>query len=233
VLRGKRVVVIGAGQSALESAALLHEAGSRVEVIARASTVVWIPPHTPPRTRLDRELRRLLYPPTEVGPRGVNWIAATPDVFRRLPRSVQRETDRLCMRPMGAGWLRPRMADMPITLGRTVVSATTTDAHVRLLLDDGSTRDVDHVLLGTGFVVDVARYGFLSRELVRDLHLDDGYPVLGTGLESSIPGLHFVGAPAARTFGPVMRFVTGTSYAAPALTRAVTGRRPLPIRFAF
>jgi hypothetical protein len=37
-------------------------------------------------------------------------------------------------------------------------------------------------------------------------------PLLGPGFESSIPGLHFVGAFAAASFGPVMRFVSGTPY---------------------
>jgi thioredoxin reductase len=42
---GKRVAVIGAGQSALESAALLHEAGADVEPIARISALRWIGMH--------------------------------------------------------------------------------------------------------------------------------------------------------------------------------------------
>jgi len=41
-----------------------------------------------------------------------------------------------------------------------------------------------------------------------------GYPVLGRGLESTIAGLYFVGAPAAWSFGPTMRFVSGSWYAA-------------------
>lgn len=38
---GKRVVVIGGGQSALETAALLHEAGADVQVVSR-SPIVWL-----------------------------------------------------------------------------------------------------------------------------------------------------------------------------------------------
>jgi len=48
-----------------------------------------------------------------------------------------------------------------------------------------------------------------------------GYPELGTGFESSVPGLHFIGAAAAMSFGPVMRFVSGTGYTARALTHYV------------
>jgi hypothetical protein len=114
-------------------------------------------------------------------------------------------------------------------MGRRAVAISRENGRVILKLDDGSKREADHVVLGTGFHVDVARYDFLAPGLVRSLRLADGSPVLGTGLESSVPRLHFVGAPAAQTFGPVMRFVVGTAYAAPALTRTILGRPPLPI----
>ena len=70
-------------------------------------------------------------------------------------------------------------------------------------------------------------------ELVASLDLADGYPKLTRGLESSVPGLHFLGAPAAFSFGPIMRFVAGTWYAAPALARRIAGKRELPFRPSF
>ncbi|NBH12546.1 NAD(P)-binding domain-containing protein, partial [Amycolatopsis sp. SID8362] len=39
--RGKDVVVVGAGQSAIESATLLHESGASVRLVARAPRLVW------------------------------------------------------------------------------------------------------------------------------------------------------------------------------------------------
>ena len=60
-----------------------------------------------------------------------------------------------------------------------------------------------------------------------------GYPILNSGLESSLPGLHFVGAPASESFGPIMRFVVGTWYAGPVIARAATGRRQRLARFSF
>jgi hypothetical protein len=41
------------------------------------------------------------------------------------------------------------------------------------------------------------------------------------GLESTVPGLHFLGAPAMRAFGPVMRFVCGTWFSSRELTHRV------------
>ena len=225
--KDRRVVVVGAGQSALETAALIHEAGGDVEVVARAPHVRWIP--TPNGDGPIRRLERLAHAPTEVGPRGISWVVALPDVFRRMPTRLQAQIGPACIAPMGAYWLRSRLQDVPLTLGRKVLSAARRNGRVVLSLTGGESREVDHVVLATGFHVDLRRYDFLASELLQSLRLADGSPVLGTGLESSLPGLHFVGAPAAYTFGPVMRFVVGTAYAALALARHALGRPPLPL----
>jgi hypothetical protein len=127
--------------------------------------------------------------------------------------------------------LRTRLAAVPITLG-TTVAATRAGAAARLELSDGSTRTVDHVLLGTGYRIDVRRYPFLSPSLTAQLRVANGYPVLGRGLESSVPGLHFMGATAAHSFGPIMRFIVGTGYAAPAVARRAAERRQPLLRVA-
>jgi len=233
---GCRTAVIGSGQSALESAALLHEAGATVEVLARAPSIRWLgelsgEPERPVGRRRLRDAVSL--PPTDVGGRLNGWIAAAPDAFRVVPESLHPTISYRCIRPAGAGWLRPRLVDVPMSLGRSVLDAQLSDDEVRLVLDDGSSRDVDRVLLGTGFRIDVRRYPFLGGDALADLKLAGGYPVLGPGLESSVPGLHFVGAPAAHSFGPVMRFVVGSWYAAPAVSRLVAGRRQPPISLSF
>ena len=139
-----------------------------------------------------------------------------------------------CIRPAGAGWLRPRLRAVRIDCARTIVAAEPEDGRLRLSLDDGSARLVDHVLLGTGYRIDVRRYPFLAPELAGAVAtIRGGYPVLQAGLESSVPGLHFVGAPAALSYGPIMRFVVGTWYAAPVLARRIAGQRQRPITFSF
>jgi hypothetical protein len=86
-------------------------------------------------------------------------------------------------------------------------------------------------MFATGHKVDIARYAFLGQRILDQIRRVDGYPILGPGLESSLPGLHIAGAPAAWTFGPIMRFVSGSWYAGRAITRRIA-QRPSDARLA-
>lgn len=220
---GRNVVVIGAGQSALESAALMQESGARVEVIARTPKLTWLRGGTVQR-RLGRA-KPLLYAQTDVGPAGLSRLVAVPGLFCRLPRAVQSPLAQRATRPAGARWLASRLAEVPISTGRSVMDASARNGGVRLLLDDGSERHADHVLLGTGYRVDVEQYDFLASELVHGIRRVGGYPVLRPGLESTVAGLHFLGAPASWSFGPIMRFISGSWYAAAAVSETIRARR--------
>jgi FAD-dependent urate hydroxylase len=218
--KGQRVVILGGGQSALESAALFKEMDIECEVIARRPTLNWVGLHA--NLHHLGLLSRLLYSKCDVGPAGISRLVAVPHLFRQLPREIQDRMAYRAIRPAGAGWLQPRLTGVPITLGRKLVSATATGGKLRLNLDDGSDRVVDHALLATGFRVDVSRYGFLSPSILQRLTTIDGYPVLKRGLESSVPGLHFLGKPAAWSFGPLLCFVSGTEFAANELIDGIT-----------
>ena len=102
-----------------------------------------------------------------------------------------------------------------------MTSAAVAGSQLCLRLDDRSERLVDHALLATGFRIDVARYPFLSQPLLNDLNTVNGFPVLTRGLESSIPGLHFLGKPAAWSFGPLLGFVSGAEFASNELIRSI------------
>ena len=220
---GRRVIVVGGGQSALESAALLHELGAEVEVLVRAERIYYLRRAHGLLHRLG-PLTKALFAPAEVGPAGISRLVSTPDLYRRLPRSVQDRFSVRSLRPAGAAWLQERLADVTITCNAAVTAAREDAGRVELTLADGSQRHADHVLLATGYRVDIARYPFLPVELLRGIARVGGYPRLRRGFESSTAGLHFLGAPSAWSFGPLMRFVAGTEFAAPALTRAVLGR---------
>jgi Pyridine nucleotide-disulphide oxidoreductase len=228
---GQSVIVVGAGQSALESAVLLAESGAQVEVLVRAPSVIWL--HEDPAGAKPNRRVPLRPPPTGVGGRLTGWIAAIPDVFRLLPERLHPWISYRCIRPAASSWVERRVGALSISCGCFAIEAEGAGGQVRLRLNDGSERTVDHVLLGTGYAIDVRRYPFMSDRLAGELTVADGYPVLGSGLESSVPGLHFVGAPAAHTFGPIMRFVVGSWYSAPAVAQRVLGRPQLPLRRSF
>lgn len=217
---GRRTAVVGSGQSAIELAALLHEAGAEVEVIARAPRIRWLR-----RSRWLHErsgpVRRILYPPTDVGPIGLSWLVAMPDAFRRVPPHLAKRIAYRCIRPAASGWLVARTAEVAMSLGRTVISARPRGDGLALALDDGTARQVEHLVLATGYRVRVDRQGILDAPLLEAVRTVDGAPVLRGGFESSVDGLHFVGAFAAPTFGPVMRFVSGTAFTGRALARAL------------
>jgi cation diffusion facilitator CzcD-associated flavoprotein CzcO len=217
---GRRVAVVGGGQSAFECAVLLYERGAQVELLMRAPHIRWVG-----RATRKGLLGRLLFHRTDVGPAFVSHLVARPTILRWQPRFVQRQALRRSLAPGASLWLRPRSQGMPITTGHRIASIAREGDRVRLTLDDATSREVDHVLLATGYRVDVRRYPFLSPSLLASLTYTDGYPILRDGLESSVPGLHFLGAPAASSFGPLLRFVSGTEFAARALTRSIVGKR--------
>jgi thioredoxin reductase len=211
------VLVVGGGQSALESAALLSEAGARCEVVVRAQRVNWLR-----GGKIQRRLgpaKPVFYAPTDVGPIGMSRVLAVPELFRRFPRSLQDRMARRAIRPAGAAWLVPRLAGVPLHRGELVARAQLAGDRVRVRLESGREWLVDHVLFATGYRVAVDRYEFLSSDL--PIEQIGGYPVLRRGLESSVARLHFLGAPAAWSFGPIMRFVSGTWFAAQSVKRAV------------
>jgi thioredoxin reductase len=213
---GQRVAVIGAGQSALESATLLHAANVDVEVIARKPHLRWVGMHT--WLHHLGPISSMLYSPHEVGPAGISRLVAYPQLVSHVPLVLRDRIRTRAVRPAGARWLQARLATVKITLGRSVSQATAVGDEVVLKLDDGSERRVNRVVLGTGYHVDISRYEFLSPEILCDVQQLDGYPKLGTGFCSSVPGLHFIGATAARSFGPLLYFVAGTEFASRELT---------------
>jgi len=160
--------------------------------------------------------------PRRTCPAGVSRLVSAPDWYRRLPRPLQDRLSIRSLRPAGAAWLVPRLEQVQITLGRSVTNVTTSSLgeQLELRLDDGSLRSCDHVLLATGYRVDISAYPFLPASLLERIARSGGFPRLDRGFQSSVPGLHFLGAPSAWSYGPLMRFVAGTEFAAPVLRQS-------------
>ena len=223
---GKEMLVIGGGQSALESGALLHESGAMAEVVTRSQRIHWLQGWLSKTLhhRSGTLIRNMLYAPTDVGPAGLSQLMARPDLLNHLPRGLRDKLWKRSVRPAGAGWLVNRLKDVPIRLGTSVVSVAVKGDRVKIRLSNETERIVDHVLLGTGYRVDISKYDFLPPKLKESISQHNGYPRLGWGMETSVDGMHILGAPAAWSFGPLMQFVSGAHYASRALTRCIAGK---------
>jgi FAD-dependent urate hydroxylase len=235
VFAGREVAVVGAGHSALESAALLAEAGALPIVLARRSPVVFARAPAPADADGRRRRRPLFTPDSRLGPGWPLYACSHgPAVFRRLPDGVRLDLVSRVLGPSGSWWLRDRVVDrVSVYTGRHLRhAAARDDGRVELTTvgADGleHTVEVDHVLSATGYRIGPDAFGFLDPQVRRALARVHGWPRLRPGFESSVPGLYFVGFPAAAGFGPLMRFVAGTSYAAPRVTEAVAARRARP-----
>ncbi|MFF4034810.1 FAD-dependent oxidoreductase [Streptomyces sviceus] len=214
---GKELVVVGAGQSALETAALAAEAGAQVRVVARGrgSVDFGAPPWKQPRLR----------PESPFGRAWSLWaLTYYPHPYRRLPAGARHYLVRRVLGPLGAWWLRDRFeGKVQVTEVDRILKADTADGHPALdVLTHTGAMDrlaADHVIAATGYRVDLAAMDFLGHELRTALAVSRGTPRLGAGYVSSVPGLYFTGLPAAASYGPVMRFVCGTEFASPRLAR--------------
>lgn len=226
--RDMDVVVLGAGQSALESAALLREVGARPALVARR-TIRWGAPETGRRPLLDRVRR----PRTALSFGWKYRFFEHPSlIFHDLPLSFRKRQVDTTLGPLGAWWLRERVEDkLPLHIGWRVQEAGSVRGRVVLQLRRGSggiDLGADHVIAATGYRVSAESFPFLSPELKQDIHWEYGYPALSRHFESAVPGLHFIGVASAYAFGPAMRFVAGAPLMAPRLSAYLAARhRPV------
>jgi lysine/ornithine N-monooxygenase len=225
---GKRLAIVGSGQSAMECAVLASERGAEVEVIARRNEMTWLRNWSP--IQFLGPLRHIVYAPTDVGPLWYSRLVATPALFTRLPRETQDRIAHRSIRPACSYFVKVRIDGIKMTMGTEVTSAEPVGEGLRLTLTDGTEREVDHLMFGTGYKIDVTRYPFLSDGILSGLRIVDGYPVLRRGFETSVDRLHMLGAPAARSFGPTLRFVSGSWYGGSHLASALASPKRRVLR---
>lgn len=213
---GKDVCVLGGGASATDAAAALHKAGARVYLVSRAPTLKWTSPTTRPPLSEWWHMRDML----GAGRIGQgHFYSQAPQVFHKLPDALRTSVVNRFLGPRGGWPVRECVEGLPKLLGFDVASAEVVDGHVRLGLTDGRSAiaklQVDHIVAGTGYLVDLRRLNFLSRGLIARVTMaaSGTAPRLTKDFESSVPGLYFSGVTAANAFGPLLRFVAGARFA--------------------
>jgi cation diffusion facilitator CzcD-associated flavoprotein CzcO len=212
---GLRVLVVGGRQSAFETAVLLAEAGAaQVHVCHRHDT--------PAFTRSDWSWVNPI----------LERMVEQPGWFRELP-AVER--DRLNARFWAEGrlklepWLAPRLQHQAIQIrpGTTVEQTQEQGDALGVRLNTGEQLEVDQVLFATGYKVDLQRVPLLaSGDLLARIQTQDGYPVLDTALQTSVPGLYMTSLPAARDFGLFFAFTAAVRASAQVIGRALRQTQP-------
>src|SRR5579859_105541 len=218
---GKQVAVIGTGQSAVEYAALLHEVGASVHLVAR-HPIFWLAPdNDDPRSFLDR----LRAPTAGIAPGWKNWgLEYMPYLFQRLPQA-RKDRSVAIYTASASDWLRDRiLGKVTLHEKQIVEKIRETDNGAVLELSDNMTLQADHVLLATGYRVDINRLPMLSPTLLSKIQTHQNVPLLNPWFESSIPGLYFTGITSISSFGPLYRFVVGAKAVAPRVASAVARR---------
>jgi FAD-dependent urate hydroxylase len=216
---GKKVVVIGGGQSGLETAALLHENGAAVEVIARRP-IRWLQDSKSLENRPFIE--RIKNPKAATATGWYHWgIEHLPYTFRKLPRDIKDRQIRNRFGPAGAGWLKPRLLNLvPIHEG-IIEGIRETGNDVTLMLTGNRVVRADHVILATGYQVDIRKLPMFTSPLISNIQTYQNAPILNNHFESTLSGLYFVGISSVSSFGPFYRFVAGTHATAGRISSSV------------
>ncbi|HVB75201.1 MAG TPA: NAD(P)/FAD-dependent oxidoreductase [Ktedonobacteraceae bacterium] len=224
---GKKVVIIGGGQSAIEYAALLNDVGASVDVVARRH-IHWLGPDTDGQRSLIDQVRA---PSSGIAPGWKNWgLEYFPYLFYRLP---QERKDRYTINHYNAAasdWLRDRViGKVGLHEQHIVGEVKQVNNGLELSLANRATGNketlnADHIILATGYKVNINRLPMLSESLKSEIKTDLDIPILNHWFESSVPGLYFTGLTTLRSFGPLYRFVVGAKAAAPRVASSVARR---------
>src|SRR2546430_9701748 len=226
--RGRNVVVIGGGASALDIAGLLRDVGAEVGLVARRQSLNF---HSGPgeNPSLWKQIR---HPRSGLGP-GLRsrFYSDAPAAFYYLPERLRLQIVRTALGPSGGWTIKEKVIGrVPLSLGCTPERAEIQNGSVHLQVRsvDGTEREIvtAHVIAATGYRVDMERLAFVSPDIRARIKIVKGAPVLSPSFESSMPGLYFAGVAAANSFGPVMRFAFGASFAARTITRAMVKSLP-------
>ena len=213
--KGRKVAVLGAGASAVDLAVLLQQIGAEVDLIARRQTIQFHDPPQEPRPLL----LRLKAPRSGLG---TGWRSRMctdiPLVFHALPQSVRIRAVQRHLGPAPCWFTRDAVAGrLPMRLGTTLAGAQIHEGRVRLVLTQPGRNDTqleaDHVIAATGYRADVSRLAFINPTLQARISRVEAAPALNRHFESSVSGLYFVGAAAANSFGPLLRFAFGAKFA--------------------
>jgi cation diffusion facilitator CzcD-associated flavoprotein CzcO len=212
--KGKKVLVIGGGASAVNASVALNEAGAQTELMARTKKINFHDQSSDWRPWLDR----VTNPRSVIGLGWRSKLAVDlPLLFHAMPERLRH---RVVARHLGPapGWFsRPGFEGFVLPhLGCQLEEVTEAGSQVRVKYRDadGVSREmlVDHVIGGTGFKPHLKSLKFIDPALAAQVRTADETPVLDSNFRSSVEGLYMTGLASANNFGPMCRFACGAKF---------------------
>jgi thioredoxin reductase len=225
------VVVVGGGSSATDTAWLLHEAGARVQIVARAEAIVY---NSIPDPDAETLLYRIQRPASGIGRGWSSYFCATaPVLFHKLPESMKRRAIQSHMHPAGGWFMREKIeGHVPCLMGRDIKNAEAREGGIILTLVNKSEHEeivtCDHVIAATGYKPNVRKIPFLARDICDAIAPSRQTAPLSDKFETRLPGLFMIGPGAIDSFGPLMRFMYGAEFAAPHVANYLSRKLSVP-----
>lgn len=222
-LRGRKVAIIGAGSSAIDLAALMHEAGVDVQVVARRERIQFHAPPVEPRPLLER----IRSPRSGLG---LGWRSRfctdAPLMFHALPQRLRLRAVQRHLGPAPGWFMRDKIEGrVPVHLGAVLKEPRVQGDQVSLGFTQQNGKNVellvDHVIAATGYRVSLQRLAFLDSTLRNAVHSVDDTPILNRDFETSVKGVFFIGLASANSFGPLTRFAYGAGFTATRIVPAL------------
>lgn len=226
-LAGRNVAVIGGGASAVDTAALLHDSGANVIIVARDKALRF---HNAPDSDRRNLLTQIQRPSSGIGPGWRSYLCVhAPLLFHRMPEAFRLRVVKRHLGPAPCWFMRDRIeGKVPKLLGVQIQNAEIVDDKVHLAVTDSSGKNhtiiCDHVVCGTGYRPDLRKLPFLDDALRGEISHVQHTPVLSDSFETTVPGLYAVGPLAANAFGPLLRFMVGSEFAAPRVANLLLRR---------
>src|SRR5579859_434036 len=216
---GKKVLMIGAGQSAVEYSALLNEAGAAVHLVARRP-IHWLDPDRADERGLIEQIKA---PNAGIAPGWKNWILEyVPYLFYTYPQERKDRYIKNNYQAAANDWLRERVIGKVVLHEKQkVTELVEADGGLEATLSNGEKIKVDHVMMATGYIVNVNDLPMLHSSLKEQIESDQNIPVLNHFFECSVPGMYFLGLTSLRSFGPLYRFVVGAKATAQRVANSV------------
>jgi FAD-dependent urate hydroxylase len=183
--KGKSVLVVGGGQSAWEAAALLHQAGAKVDLAYRRANYLSPDKHTNAK---QKELASKFY---------------------YLSQQEKDEIRKQLERPTVSDFLVPLVEGKVKQRPNTMITSVTVNDHMQVQFNDNTHAIFDHIIVATGYRFLVHNLSFLHQVIAKIDTNEVGEPIVNESFESSLSNMFFVGPAASYSHGPTFRFISG------------------------